>query len=97
VRVEPVRWRRVGLACHKPRGPVVGVAVPLVVAGNNIKQDPVLPVRPQVLKAASYSGKHPPERRVNIGILLFSAIAYINIIVLSKVGIFYNCTPLIFI
>jgi hypothetical protein len=66
VRIEPVLRRRVGLARHKPRGPVVGVAVPLVVTGNNVEQDPVLLVWPQVGKAGSDSGKHPPERNEHI-------------------------------
>ena len=64
VRVEPVGWGRVSLARHQPRGPVVGVAVPLVVARHNVEEDPVLSVGPQVLKAASDSGKHPPEIEV---------------------------------
>ena len=64
VRVEPVGRGRVGLACHQPRGPVVGIAVPLVVARHDVKEDPVLSVGPQVLKAASDSGKHPPEIEV---------------------------------
>ena len=62
--VEPMGRGRVSLARHQPRGPVVGVAVPLVVAWHNVEEDPVLSVRPQVLKAASDSGKHPPEIEV---------------------------------
>ena len=62
--VEPVGRGRVGLARHQPRGPVVSIAVPLVVAGHNVEEDPVLPVGPEVLKAASDSGEHPPEIEV---------------------------------
>ena len=64
VLVEPVGRGRVGLARHQPGGPVVGVAVPLVVAGHNVEEDPVLSVGPEVLKAASDSGEHPPEIEV---------------------------------
>ena len=64
VRVEPVGRGRIGLARHQPRGPVVGVAVPLVVAGHDVEEDPVLSVGPEVLKAASDSGEHPPEIEV---------------------------------
>ena len=60
--VEPVGRGWVGLARHQPRGPVVGIAVPLVVAGHNVEEDPVLSVRPQIGKAASDSGKHPPGK-----------------------------------
>ena len=62
VRVESVRRGWVGLARHQPRGSVVGIAVPLVVAGHDVEEDPVLSVRPQIGKAASDSGKHPPEK-----------------------------------
>ena len=41
VSVEPVRGRGVSLARHQPAGPVVGVPVPLVVAGHYVQQHQV--------------------------------------------------------
>ncbi len=61
--VEPVRRGGVSLASHQPGRPVVGVAVALVVAGHDVQEHPVLSVWPQILKAASDSGKHPPVER----------------------------------
>ena len=62
VRIEPVGWRRVSLSGNQPRGPMVGIAVPLVVAGHDVQEDPVLHVRPQVGEAASDGGKHSSEK-----------------------------------
>ncbi len=60
--IQPPRRGRVGLAGHQPRGAVVGVAVALVVAGNNVQHDVVLAVRPEIREAASDSRKHPPAK-----------------------------------
>jgi len=42
---------------------MVGVAVPLVVAGHDVQEDPVLHVRPQVGEAASDGGEHSPGKQ----------------------------------
>ena len=62
VRVEPVGRGWVSFAGDEPRRPVVGVAVSLVVAWHDVEKDPVFSVRSQIGKAASDSGKHPPEK-----------------------------------
>ena len=58
VDIEPVRRRWVSLAGNEPGGSVVGVAVALVVAGDNVEEDPVLHVGVQVLEAAPDRGEH---------------------------------------
>ncbi len=63
VRIEPVRWGWVSLSGDQPGGPVIGVAVPLVVTGHDVQEDPVLHVRPQVGETASDSGEHSPANQ----------------------------------
>ena len=58
VGIETVRRGRISLAGNEPGGSVVGVAVALVVAGDNVEEDPVLHVGVQVLEAAPDRGEH---------------------------------------
>ena len=60
MRVEPVRRGRVGLAGHQPRGPMVGVAIPLIVAGHDVQHDGVMRRRIHAGEAASHRREHPP-------------------------------------
>ena len=60
VRIESSRWGRVSLSGHQPGGAVIGVAVPLVVAGDDVQEDPVLQVRPEICKTCPDCRKHPP-------------------------------------
>lgn len=60
-RHKPGWKRRVRLASHQPGGPVVGVAVPLVVHGDDVHQDYVLGLRIHARKRHPDGRKHPPD------------------------------------
>jgi len=46
--IQTMGWSRIGLASDKPRGAVVGVSVPFVVAGHDVEHHHVLGARLQV-------------------------------------------------
>lgn len=60
-RHKPGWKRRVRLASHQPGGPVVGVAVSLVVHGDDVHQDYVLGLRIHARKRHPDGRKHPPD------------------------------------
>lgn len=60
-RHKPGRQWWVRLASHQPGGAVVGVAVPLVVHGDDVHQDYVLGLRIHAGKRHTDSRKHPPD------------------------------------
>jgi len=68
MRVEPVRWRRISLSGNQPGRSVICIAVALVVTRDNVQQDPIFHVRPQLWKTASDSREHSPaKRKLNVG------------------------------
>ena len=54
------QWR-VRFASHQPGGPVVGIAVPLVVHRDDVHQDYVLGLRIHAGKGHTDGRKHPPD------------------------------------
>ena len=77
MRVEARRRRRVGLAGHQPRRPVVGVAVALAVHRHHVQQNVVahfvlaVGVEERAREGDAHRREHPPTLQDSIIIIFF--------------------------
>lgn len=53
----------ISLASHQPGGPVIGIAVSLVVHRDDVHQDYVLGLRIHSRKRHADGGEHPPDKK----------------------------------